>query len=220
MSFNTQGLSSVTQPALRDVCGGETCLEDRLCVLVVGLVPSSAPPVSHQHSGTSPSLVDEEDLCKHDDSEHRKEHDHDEEAEVGALSQHTGSLAGELLAAPRLEHPVECKRLKLTAVKRIVLNVGSHNGNYEVLVYYFWDVAPCSTVEIHGRFDGTNYPHLQGRRYAKQAGSKKQAALCSLLASFGCHERRQGGASPWIENERSFEKKEKYQIIIPTTRRI
>lgn len=64
-----------------------TCLEERLCVvLVVWLVPSAPPPVSHKHAGASPPIVDEKDLCEHDGPEHGEEHDDDEEAEVGAFS--------------------------------------------------------------------------------------------------------------------------------------
>lgn len=64
-----------------------TCLKERLCVIiVVGLVPSPAPPVSHQHAGAPSPLVDEKDLREHDDSEHGEEHNNNEEAEVGTLS--------------------------------------------------------------------------------------------------------------------------------------
>ena len=57
-----------------------------MCVLVVWFVCSPPTTVSHQHAGASPSLIDEEDLGEHDDSEHGEEHNHNEEAEVRALS--------------------------------------------------------------------------------------------------------------------------------------
>jgi hypothetical protein len=38
----------------------------------------------------------------------------------------------------------------------------------------FWDVIPCSLVEINWRFGGTYCLHIQGRRFAKHATSKKK----------------------------------------------
>lgn len=47
--------------------------------------------------------------------------------------------------------------------------------------------------------------------------NKQHSAYCLLLSvAMGAGKEDQD----WIENERSFEKKGKYQIIIPTTRRI
>jgi hypothetical protein len=31
----------------------------------------------------------------------------------------------------------------------------------------FWDVTPCSQVEVHGRFGRTYFLHLQGRRISR-----------------------------------------------------
>ena len=53
---------------------------------MVGFVSSPPTTVSHQHAGASPSLIDEEDVGEHDDSEHGEEHDHNEEDEVRAFS--------------------------------------------------------------------------------------------------------------------------------------
>jgi hypothetical protein len=39
----------------------------------------------------------------------------------------------------------------------------------------FWAVTPHSLLEVHQRFKGTYYLHLQGRKYANQATSKNQA---------------------------------------------
>jgi hypothetical protein len=47
---------------------------------------------------------------------------------------------------------------------------------WQTFVIAFMDVMPCSPVEVHQRLDVTYCIHLQDRRYAKQATSKKQAA--------------------------------------------
>jgi hypothetical protein len=36
----------------------------------------------------------------------------------------------------------------------------------------FWDVTPCSLVEVHGRFGGTYCLHIQGRSVSQ--GSNQQ----------------------------------------------